>query len=275
MSKRGGSNVVFVGNIPYDISEEQLVKVFSEVGRVVDFRLVSDREQGKFKGYGFCEYEDAETAASAVRNLNDVEVGGRPLRLDYADADPMQDNGRGRTPNVLPTLPEGVPIPPSVSATDVITQTIASLPPNQLMDILTQMKALTTHAPEQARHLLVTNPQLAYAIFHAMLMMNVVDPAVVQSVVSETAPAAGMPPPPMHMEPVLAPAPPPQPHPPQGYPPMSAQPMPTAPPLQAPQLDEQQRMLLHQVLQLTPEQIQALPPDQRAGIMQLKAQFGQ
>ena len=151
MSKRGGSNVVFVGNIPYDISEEQLVKVFSEVGRVVDFRLVSDREQGKFKGYGFCEYEDAETAASAVRNLNDVEVGGRPLRLDYADADPMQDNGRGRTPNVQPTLPEGVPIPLGVSATDVITQTIASLPPNQLMDILTQMKALTTHAPEQAR----------------------------------------------------------------------------------------------------------------------------
>lgn len=73
----------------------------------------------------------------------------------------------------------------------------------------------------------------------------------------------------------MTPAPPPQPHPPQGYPPMSAQPMPAAPPLQAPQLDEQQRMLLHQVLQLTPEQIQALPPDQRAGILQLKAQFGQ
>ena len=46
-----------VGNIPYDVSEEQLVNVFSEVGRVVDFRLVSDRDQGKFKGYGFCEYE--------------------------------------------------------------------------------------------------------------------------------------------------------------------------------------------------------------------------
>lgn len=46
-----------VGNIPYDVSEEQLINVFSEVGRVVDFRLVSDRDQGKFKGYGFCEYE--------------------------------------------------------------------------------------------------------------------------------------------------------------------------------------------------------------------------
>lgn len=68
MSKRAGSHVVFgmpayvlyaneVGNIPYDISEEQLVNVFSEAGRVVAFRLVNDREQGKFKGYGFCEYE--------------------------------------------------------------------------------------------------------------------------------------------------------------------------------------------------------------------------
>lgn len=46
-----------VGNIPYDVSEEQLINVFSEVGRVVDFRLVNDRDQGKFKGYGFCEYE--------------------------------------------------------------------------------------------------------------------------------------------------------------------------------------------------------------------------
>lgn len=293
-----------VGNIPYDISEEQLIKVFSEVGRVVDFRLVSDRDQGKFKGYGFCEYEDAETAASAVRNLNDVEVGGRPLRLDYADADPVQDGGdrrgggadsRGRTPNMLPPLPEGVPIPPGVSSTDVITQTIASLPPNQLMDILTQMKALTTHAPEQARHLLVTNPQLAYAVFHAMLMMNVVDPAVVQRVVSETSPAVAggphLPPPPppmgvgpqapMHAEPMMPPGPSGPPHmPSQGYPPMpSTQPAPmldapSAPVAAPPQLDEQQRMLLQQVLQLTPEQIQALPPDQRAGIMQLKAQFG-
>ncbi|CAG8750743.1 23421_t:CDS:2, partial [Dentiscutata erythropus] len=45
-------------------------------------------ESGRPRGYGFCEYHDAETAASAVRNLNNVEVGGRQLRVDYADGDP-------------------------------------------------------------------------------------------------------------------------------------------------------------------------------------------
>lgn len=48
------------------------------------FRLVFDRETGKPKGYGFCEYKDAETALSAMRNLNGYEIGGRTLRVDNA-----------------------------------------------------------------------------------------------------------------------------------------------------------------------------------------------
>ncbi|WFD42465.1 hypothetical protein MPSI1_001110 [Malassezia psittaci] len=227
-----------VGNIPYDISEEQLVNVFSEVGRVVAFRLVSDKEQGKFKGYGFCEYEDAETAASAVRNLNEVEVGGRALRLDFADMDPMAENNKdsSRAQSMAP-FPGGAPLPPGISSTDAITHTIASLPPHQLMDILTQMKSLTNTSPEQARAVLQSNPQLAYAVFHAMLMMNVVDPVVVQRVLGESgamhappaapAPAASAPP----IQPTAAPK-------------MEARrpPAPSPTPAPAPQLDDQQRV---------------------------------
>lgn len=47
-------------------------------------RLVFDRESGKPKGYGFCEYKDQETALSAMRNLNGYEIGGRTLRVDNA-----------------------------------------------------------------------------------------------------------------------------------------------------------------------------------------------
>ena len=43
-----------------------------------------DRESGKPKGYGFCEYKDQETALSAMRNLNGFEIAGRPLRVDNA-----------------------------------------------------------------------------------------------------------------------------------------------------------------------------------------------
>lgn len=75
---------VFVGNIPYEATEEQLKDIFSEVGSVVSFRLVYDRETGKPKGYGFCEYQDQETALSAMRNLNGREFSGRALRVDNA-----------------------------------------------------------------------------------------------------------------------------------------------------------------------------------------------
>ncbi|XP_050213003.1 cleavage stimulating factor 64 isoform X2 [Mercurialis annua] len=90
---------VFVGNIPYDATEEQLVDICREVGPVVSFRLVIDRETGKPRGYGFCEYKDEETALSARRNLHGYEINGRQLRVDFAEndknADKNREQGRG------------------------------------------------------------------------------------------------------------------------------------------------------------------------------------
>uniref|UniRef100_A0A0E0R4W8 RRM domain-containing protein n=1 Tax=Oryza rufipogon TaxID=4529 RepID=A0A0E0R4W8_ORYRU len=88
-----------VGNIPYDATEEQLVQICEEVGPVVSFRLVIDKETGKPKGYGFCEYKDEETALSARRNLQGYEINGRQLRVDFAEngrnADRNREKGRG------------------------------------------------------------------------------------------------------------------------------------------------------------------------------------
>lgn len=50
-----------------------------------------DRDTGKPKGYGFCEYADAQTALSAMRNLNGWEMGGRPLRVDFAESEKGSD----------------------------------------------------------------------------------------------------------------------------------------------------------------------------------------
>ncbi|CAI7882942.1 unnamed protein product [Closterium sp. NIES-53] len=87
---------VFVGNIPYDTTEEQLRQICEEVGPVVSFRLVTDRESGKPKGYGFCEYRDEETAQSARRNLNGYDINGRQLRVDFAESDKSgQQTGKG------------------------------------------------------------------------------------------------------------------------------------------------------------------------------------
>ncbi|KAF7820359.1 cleavage stimulating factor 64 [Senna tora] len=91
--------VFLVGNIPYDATEEQLIEICQEVGPVVSFRLVIDRETGKPKGYGFCEYKDEETALSARRNLQGYEINGRQLRVDFAEndkgADRNKEQGRG------------------------------------------------------------------------------------------------------------------------------------------------------------------------------------
>jgi cleavage stimulation factor subunit 2 len=86
MANRQGRSV-FVGNIPFGTTEEQLMDVFKEVGPVKSFRLMFDKETGKPKGYGFCEYYDSETALSAIRNLNRAEVNGRELKVDFADSD--------------------------------------------------------------------------------------------------------------------------------------------------------------------------------------------
>lgn len=186
--------------------------------------LVFDHGTGKPKGFGFCEYRDADTAASALRNLQGVEVGGRGLRLDFADTDdappskrfrapggapsgpvgyggaygggggpapPMQmmggggppgsgmlgpggpgaGMGMGGGPGMLPPgaggqsplvaappaggyaippapagatgarpLPQGVPVEAGKSAVDKITETIGTMPPGQLLDIMSQMK---------------------------------------------------------------------------------------------------------------------------------------
>ena len=112
--------------------------------------------------------------------------------------------------------------------------------------------------------------------------MNVVDPMVVRRVMGETGINSSIPPAAPTVPPMMPAGPPPPASHPMATPPVSIQPVPApmepsgpmpAPP-QPPQLDNQQRMLLQQVLQLTPEQINALPPDQRASILQLKAQFG-
>ncbi len=76
---------VFIGNIPYDATESSLTEIFAEVGPVLELRLVSDRDTGKLKGYGFVEYADYATAMSAVRNLNAREYNGRQLRVDHAE----------------------------------------------------------------------------------------------------------------------------------------------------------------------------------------------
>ncbi|KAF2878097.1 hinge domain of cleavage stimulation factor subunit 2-domain-containing protein, partial [Massariosphaeria phaeospora] len=199
--------VVFVGNIPYGGTEELIVDTLGRVGQVLNFRLVYDKETGRPKGFGFAEFADADAAASAVRNLNDYEVMGRKLRVDWSNDNgagdaapgnysaPLPTNGQIELPtqpaSVLPPLPPGVDLPPNLTCPDAISRTLSTLPAPQLLDILSQMKGLVMTDPAKATELLRQAPQLAYAIFQALLLLNLVDPAILGQLVE---PAAAAPP---------------------------------------------------------------------------------
>ncbi|XP_066571147.1 cleavage stimulation factor subunit 2 isoform X2 [Amia ocellicauda] len=169
---------VFVGNIPYEATEEQLKDIFSEVGLVVSFRLVYDRETGKPKGYGFCEYQDQETALSAMRNLNGREFSGRALRVDNAASEKNKEELKslGTGAPVIES-PYGDPCQPE-EAPESISRAVASLPPEQMFELMKQMKLCVQNSPQEARNMLLQNPQLAYALLQAQVVMRIVDPEI-------------------------------------------------------------------------------------------------
>ncbi|XP_065200502.1 cleavage stimulation factor subunit 2-like [Planococcus citri] len=165
---------VFVGNIPYEVSEEKLKDIFSEVGPVLSFKLVFDRDSGKPKGYGFCEYKDQETALSAMRNLNNYEIAGRNLRVDNActEKSRLEMQSLMQSTQVESTYGESIS---AEKAPEVISKTIAMLPPEQMYELMKQMKHCVQNNPTESRQLLLQNPQLAYALLQVMIVMKVVD----------------------------------------------------------------------------------------------------
>ncbi|XP_045767815.1 cleavage stimulation factor subunit 2 tau variant [Maniola jurtina] len=167
---------VFVGNIPYEATEEKLKDIFSEVGPVLSFKLVFDRETGKPKGYGFCEYKDQETALSAMRNLNGYEIGGRSLRVDNACTEKSRMEMQALMQGPQIENPYGEPVEPE-KAPEAISKAVATLPPEQMFELMKQMKLCIQNNPTEARNMLLQNPQLAYALLQAQVIMRIVDPA--------------------------------------------------------------------------------------------------
>ncbi|XP_072379918.1 uncharacterized protein CstF64 isoform X2 [Diabrotica undecimpunctata] len=171
---------VFVGNIPYEATEEKLKDIFGEVGQVLSFKLVFDRETGKPKGYGFCEYRDQETALSAMRNLNGYEIGGRNLRVDNACTEKSRMEMQNLLNQPIVENPYGEAVQ-AEKAPEAISKAVASLPPEQMFELMKQMKTTIQNNPTEARQMLLQNPQLAYALLQAQVVMKIIDAATAVS----------------------------------------------------------------------------------------------
>ncbi|KAJ5794901.1 Nucleotide-binding alpha-beta plait [Penicillium paradoxum] len=75
---------IYIGGLPFDLSEGDIITIFSQYGEPVHVNLVRDKETGKSKGFAFLKYEDQRSTDLAVDNLGGATVMGRLLRVDHA-----------------------------------------------------------------------------------------------------------------------------------------------------------------------------------------------
>lgn len=78
MSKR-----IYVGNLPFSATEDELRELFAQHGEVESVKLVTDRDTGRPRGFGFVDMAEAD-AGAAINALNGTDMGGRPLRVNEA-----------------------------------------------------------------------------------------------------------------------------------------------------------------------------------------------
>lgn len=242
-----------------------------------------------------------DSASSAVRNLNDYEIMGRKLRVDFSNEQKSTDddnqgssshnphanggNGVGGAPtpapSSLPPLPAGKDLPPGVKCIDAISQTLNTLPPAQLLDILAQMKTLAAAEPHRATELLHQAPQLSAAVFQALLLMGLVSPESISSVLDQgvqqppPAAAAFAPPPAAAGYPGATNTPPVGALPFGAPPPMAQAQGYGAPAVQPPAQPAAQdtEALMRAVMELSEAQINLLPENEKQQILAIRASF--
>lgn len=283
------------------LTNEQIEEILRGAGTLINFRLVLDRDTQKPKGFGFAEFSDADSAATAVRNLDGHDINGRKLRVDYTNEGGSNDNapaaispsqthsmpnGQDSNPTSsssapLP-LPPGQELPPGVTCADAISSTLSAVPIPQLLDMLSSMKGVVTTEPGKASELLARAPQLSYAIFQSLLLLGLVDTSVLSAVVGQAqAPQAQQPAPPPQSAPAI-----PQPGPSPFYaqqPYQHMQPPNTMTPpaphqYQQPPPPSQlqpgnQAELIQRLLVMPQHEIDALDPDSRAKILAIRQNF--
>jgi RNA recognition motif-containing protein len=84
---------IFVGSLPYDLSEAELKDIFEKFGEVSSVKIITDKISGRSKGFGFIEMPEDESAKKAMEDLNGSEIHGRPIVVNKAEE--RKDSNRG------------------------------------------------------------------------------------------------------------------------------------------------------------------------------------
>jgi cleavage stimulation factor subunit 2 len=336
-SSSGQKHDIFVGNLAFNTTEEQLHQAFSEIGRVINVRLVTDLETGKPRGFAFVEFEDPQAALAAIRNMNDYELNGRRIRVNFSNSSHLevlagklgmdfsaqtQQRAKAQSAASVSTATGGN------QGSSAVAAALRGLAKGEMYDVVAKLKEIADRDADEARRLISGHPQLPEALLYLMSQLDMIktpvptaeavapaapaapavpadprqraadprqraadprqrtaasDPrqrasaaatAAVTAAAAAPPPPAVVPPPPppsvtrvdprQRMDPrqkqqAVPPPPPPPPPPPAaaGYPGAAG-------------LDPN---LVQQVMSLSPQQIQQLPPDKQQSIMQLRQQI--
>jgi RNA recognition motif-containing protein len=87
---------LYIGNLPYGVTEDDIKAKFSEFGELANINLVMDRFTGESKGFGFIEYANNSDADKAIKSMNGAQFGGRTLKVNQAKPKDNQSRNRPR-----------------------------------------------------------------------------------------------------------------------------------------------------------------------------------
>lgn len=87
---------IYVGNLSYEVTDDKLSAMFTKYGEVESATVITDRDTGRSKGFGFVEMSDLKQAQTAMNELNGTEIDGRSITVNEArPREPRRDNRRG------------------------------------------------------------------------------------------------------------------------------------------------------------------------------------
>ena len=86
---------IYISNLSYGVSDADLKELFAEYGEISSAKVITDRETGRSRGFGFVEMPDDEAAQKAINELNEAEYDGKVIRVSVAKPRTDKNNSRG------------------------------------------------------------------------------------------------------------------------------------------------------------------------------------
>ena len=157
-----------------------MFQAFSEVGRVIKVRMVTDAETGKPRGFAFIEFEEPEAALSAIRNMNEYELNGRRLRVNFSNSSHLEDLADKLGMDLSQQTQRASTSAASKAGpgTSAIADALKAMSKAEMYDVVAKFKEIADRDPDEARRLLSGHPQLPEAMLFLMSKLDMVQTPV-------------------------------------------------------------------------------------------------